>query len=173
MIKIKKIVAVAMLFSILFSLSAFAMPIMPPDINAKGISDTISYVDEKEARVSGSPRGSLISSVDVRVSDAGNGVLSGYADIFCHKPMAKIKVWLYFDQLDEETEAWTTLEIGKFEWKAEDFPDEELTVAVVNYNSTGNERGRYYRVRGVFGAYDLNSKLQEFWSVETPDFYLE
>ena len=46
-------------------------------------------------------------------------------------------------------------------------------MAMVSYNVPNQERGKDYRVRGVFGAFDLNSSLQEVWQDDSGEIMLE
>ena len=83
-------------------------------------------------------------------------------------------MWLYLEKWDEELEDWVTKDAQQFEWNAADLPEgEELNMAIASYNIPNQERGKDYRVRGVFGAFDLNSSLQEVWQSDSGEIMLE
>lgn len=118
-----------------------------------------------------STRGRLISSVDVQISDEGKGIISVYADILCHEAMDEIRMGVYLEH-QESTGRWVPVSNKQFEWLAEDYPNQDLTMAIVSYKIANMKRGEKYRLRCVFGAYsdDLGS---ENWRAATGALYLE
>lgn len=124
-------------------------------------------------RTIGIPRGRLLSSVALQISDEGRGTIGVSSDILCHEPMERITAWIYLEQWDAVDEDWMTMEYEHFEWLASDYPDENLTMAMISYNIPKQERGKDYRLRGVYGVKDLDSTLQESWSVSTTTLFLE
>lgn len=131
------------------------------------------FINEGTARTIGTPRGRLLSSVALQISDEGKGTVGVSSDILCHEPMERITAWIYLEQWDTTEEDWKVLESEHFEWNASDYPDENLTMAMVSYNIPKQERGRDYRLRGVYGVKDLDSAIQESWSVSTATLFLE
>lgn len=118
-----------------------------------------------------STRGRLISSVNVRISDEGKGVIGAYAELLCHEPMEELRIWVY---LEHQTSAgdWSTVTYKKFEWLAEDYPDEDLTMAIVSYNIPNMKRGEKYRLKCLFGA-ESDELGSENWRASTTALYLE
>jgi len=51
-------------------------------------------------------------------------------------------------------------------------PEDDVSMEMVSFNVYGLERGYKYRVRGLFGAYALDSSLQEVWQAWTEDVLL-
>lgn len=141
--------------------------------NVKQITNVSEYRGIKEARVKGSPRGEFISSVDIKLTDKGRGTLGIYADLLCHEPMKELRMWLYLEKWSIEKEDWITVAYEQFSWAAEDFPDEDLTMAVVSYDVSKLERGQDYHIRGLFGADPFSGTMGETWALTTPDFFLE
>lgn len=141
--------------------------------NVRQITNVKQYKYTNQARVIGTPRGELLSSVDISLTDKGGGTIGIYADVLCHEPVKKIRAWLFLEKWIPEEDVWETIQPDQFSWEAKDFPDQDLTMAVVSYDVTKLERGRDYRVRGLFGADALTSDLKETWSMYTPDFFLE
>lgn len=135
---------------------------------AKEVTNTEVYRTANLARIIGAVNGSLISSVDVQLENEGWGVANIYADVLCHKPMSSIRMVLMLQKWNEEHEAWDTIDRQEFQWNAEDLPSgEELTMASVSYNIAGMQTGAVYRVRGLFGAYDLEGTHNEAWNANT------
>lgn len=118
-----------------------------------------------------STRGRLISSVDLQISDEGKGVIGVYADMLCHEAMDELRVGIYLER-QTSTGSWTTVTSKQFEWNAEDYPNDDLTMAIVSYKVANMKRGEKYRLRGIFSAYsdDLGS---ENWRASTGILYLE
>lgn len=139
----------------------------------KEIEHVSTFSNAGTARAIGIPRGRLLSSVALQISDEGRGTVGVSSDILCHEPMERITAWIYLEQWDTTDEDWRTVEYEHFEWRASDYPNEDLTMAMVSYNIPKQERGQDYRLRGVYGVKDLDSTLQESWSVSTATLFLE
>lgn len=161
-------VVLIMLFYDKIAFAAVSTNIRPPEI-----TNVFEYTNKTEAKITGTPRGRLLSSVTVRISDEGRGTVGVYADMLCHVPTRKMMVWLYLEQWDNTIGDWNTVDYQHFEWLAEDYPDEDLTMAMVSYNVPRQERGQEYRIRGMFGAFELDSNYQESWTMNTANLYLE
>lgn len=142
-------------------------------VNTKEISNVSEFNSGKQARVVGIPRGRLISSIELQLTDKGRGTAGVYADLLCHEPMKDLRIWIFLEKWDETQEDWTTVDFQEFTWLAEDYPDQDLTMAMVGYEVSGLERGQYYRLRGLFGARDIDSALQEAWNTTSGDLYFE
>ena len=80
--------------------------------------------------------------------------------------MREIRMNLYLEVWDEEHSTWQKVETYKYTWEASEM-QEDLTAGVVSFDVDGLERGRDYRLRGIAGAYNLDSSLQESWRVES------
>lgn len=168
-IKKHLILALAMILIVQFNINVYA--------NEKAgigeISNVREFNSNGQARVIGTPRGRLISSVEIEIIDKGRGTVGVYADLLCHEPMKQLRIWLYLEQWDSEREDWVIKDFQQFSWLAEDYPDQELTMAMVGYDVSGLERGQDYRLRGLFGANDLDSSLQEAWQARTDNLFVE
>ena len=133
------------------------------DSRARSIEDVATTVSENVARITGTPRGMMISSVELSITDLGGGTAQLFGEVLCHEAMEEIKLNLYLDQWIEENNDWAQLNKFEFDWLAEDYPDEELTMAYAYVNIPNLDRGEEYRVRGIAGAWDLDSDLYEVW----------
>ena len=141
--------------------------------NVSSVDKIMQYKSRKEVGVTGNPRGRWISSVELTLTDKGSGTIGIYSEILCHEPMKNLRMWLYLEKWVDEYQDWDTVQYEHFEWAAEDFPNEDLTVAIAAYDVSKLERGCDYRVRGLYGADSFQAGLSENWSVNTPDFFLE
>lgn len=139
----------------------------------KNVEISKRYVSTNEARITGIARGRLISSVEISLINLGNGVAEINANELCHEPMEKIKMVLYLEKWNETQEAWDMEERFQYEWKTGDDPEDDVSMEMVSFNVYGLERGYKYRVRGLFGAYALDSSLQEVWQAWTEDVYFD
>lgn len=172
----KKIVGyiITIMTMFLISITSYAGDVMLLDESKIPVVETVKkYYKTNEVKITGVTRGRLISTVEVGLINLGNGVAEINADIFCHEPMATIKMVLFLEKWDETHESWVQEERFSYEWKAEDAPDGVLTSAMTSFNVYGLDRGYKYRVRGLFGAYDLDSSLQEAWQAWTEDVYFD
>lgn len=140
---------------------------------ARDISTVSEFNGERQSRVTGMPRGRLISSIELQLTDKGRGTAGVYADLLCHEPMKQLRMWIFLEKWDEVQENWAIIDDQEFIWLAEEYPDQDLTMAMVGYEVSGLQRGQYYRLRGLFGAYDLDSSLQEAWQTTSGDLYFE
>lgn len=139
------------------------------DAQANDIIVTEQYVNDNVSVVKGITRGMLISSVDIQLTRKGSGIANLYGEILCHEPASQIRIVLMLQKLDEADQGWDTVNSQEFNWKASDLPaGEELTMATVSYNIAGLEKGATYRIRGLFGAYNLAGDYNESWSTNGP-----
>lgn len=168
----KILMTCVLLFSMTLHITAYADENYE-NMNARQIEDVQEFVTENVARVVGSPRGMLISSVELSLADLGSGSIRLYGDVLCHEPMKKIKLNLYLDQWIDSNDDWGQIEKFEFEWNAEDYPDEDLTMAMASVDVTNLDRGVDYQLRGIAGAWDLDSDLYEVYRANTASIMLE
>lgn len=140
-------------------------------MRAQKMDDVQTFVSENTARIVGTPRGMLISSVTLSLTDQGGGTIGIYADVLCHEPMEKIRLYLYLDQWINGK--WEQLEKYTFEWNADDYPNDDLTMATVSFDVPDLDRGCDYQLRGIAGAWDLDSDYYEVFRAEVPSLLLE
>lgn len=166
------IIILVFLNLLLFSTCAYASNISLAE-GAIPIDNARQYSGSREARVIGRPRGRFISSVEITMTNKGGGTIGIYADILCHEPMKEIRMWLILEKWLPDEEVWETIQPERFEWKSEDFPDQDLTMAIAAYDISKLERGQDYRIQGLFGADTFTPGINETWSINTPNFFLE
>lgn len=165
---LRGLLVVAMMLAL--QMTAFASE---EEMTGKQIDAVQSFVSENAARIVGSPRGMLISSVELSITDLGRGKVELYGKVLCHEPMEKIRLNLILDKWDSGDEAWSQVEKFEFTWLAEDYPGEELTLAFASAEVSDLERGIEYRIRGTAGAWDLDSSLYEVFNAGTKSILVE
>lgn len=136
--------------------------------SAQEITTVNTYTDSMVAMVKGITRGMLISSVEVDLSKEGFGIAGIYGEILCHEPMSSIRMTLILQKWNENNSKWEEVNRKEFEWTADKLPEgETLTMATASYNIAGLKSGQTYRLRGLFGAYDLEGTYNEAWNAST------
>ena len=123
------------------------------------------YNGENYARVVGSPRGELISSVQLELVDEGFRTISIYSEVLCHVEMRKIKMSVTLQK--STSSSWKDVNRKEFTWEKEDYPDEDLSMAMASYNIGALSAGTY-RLKGSYSVFELDGTLQEFRTVTTP-----
>jgi hypothetical protein len=123
------------------------------------------YNGENYARVVGSPRGELISSVQLELVDEGFRTISIYSEVLCHVEMRKIKMSVTLQK--STSSGWKDVNRKEFTWEKEDYPDEYLSMAMASYNIGALSAGTY-RLKGSYSVFELDGTLQEFRTVTTP-----
>ncbi len=123
---------------------------------------TRMYEGEGFVRAEASPRGQLISSVQLELSEEGYHRLGIYSEVLCHVDMKKIKMSVTLQKYVDGS--WTNVHRKDEEWLAEDYP--ELSMAIISYDLTGMSAGKY-RLKGGYSVFELNGSLQEFKTVTT------
>ena len=122
------------------------------------------YNGENYARVVGTPRGELISSVQLELVDEGFRTISIYSEVLCHVEMRKIKMSVTLQK--STSSGWKDVNRKEFTWEKEDYPDEYLSMAMVSYNIGALSAGTY-RLKGSYSVFELDGTLQEFRTVTT------
>lgn len=125
---------------------------------------------EKTSRVIAMPRGRLISSAGLQISDEGNGILGVYAETLCHSNMDKIYITIYLDMWDENRQDWLVLNDYEYSWSAADNPN--LTDVSVSFDLEGLTRGKTYRLRGMHLVRNSDS-LSEILTTGTAGIILD
>lgn len=122
--------------------------------------------NKKISKVIASPRGRLISSSGLQISDEGSGILGVYAETLCHTGMQEIFMTIYLDIWNAKYQDWEMVDYYEYKWLASEHPDEELAAVSVSFDLTGLSRNREYRLRGYHGAVGFDNGI-EMMSTET------
>lgn len=135
-------------------------------------ANTKETYNDKISRIIATPRGRLISSSGLQISDEGNGVLGVYAETLCHNGMKEIFMTIYLDIWNETYNDWEMVDCYEYEWFSSAYPDEELAAVSVSFDLTGLSRNREYRLRGYHGAKGFNNSV-EMMATETHGIMLD
>ncbi len=122
------------------------------------------YNGENYARVVASPRGELISSVQLELVEEGFRTISIYSEVLCHVEMRKIKMSVTLQK--SSSNGWQDVNRKEFTWEKDDYPNEYLSMAIVSYNISALSAGTY-RLKGSYSVFELDGTLQEFRTVTT------
>ena len=149
----KKIVCLVLSFILAISLSitAFAMPYFPGITSSEDIeSERLpKSVKSNKVYVSATKRGDFFAASDL--NDLGNGDVGASAHAYMSAPVDEVYITIYLDYWDDATERWRQVAFYDAEFYAADYPD-GLKEAFVNITFKNQDRGYYYRLRGVFAA---------------------
>lgn len=104
-------------------------------------------------------RGSYIASSSVSVSNEGYGVLGVYAHTLAYESVKKIKMNLYLDQWDEESEDWIQVSSKSLTYNNEDGKD-DLHAVSESFLVENLEVGKYYRVRGYHAVWSFDGLME-------------
>ena len=123
------------------------------------------YNGEDFARVVASPRGELISSVQLELVDDGLRTVRIYSEVLCHVEMRKIKMSVTLQK--STSSGWTDINSKQFTWEKDDYPNDYLSMATASYKVGALSAGTY-RLKGSYSVFELDGTLQEFRTVTTP-----
>ena len=142
------------------------------ECDAKEIENVQNFSDGNTVRVVGTPRGALLSSFEVALSDKGSGRVGIFGAVLCHESMKEIRMNLYLDVWNTSTSDWEQIKSYKFSWNETNTSLSDRNAGVVDFDVTGLQRGRDYRVRGYAGAYDYNGN-HETWNADSQSIQVQ
>ncbi len=99
------------------------------------------YNGEDFARVVASPRGELISSVQLELVDDGLRTVRIYSEVLCHVEMRKIKMSVTLQK--STSSGWTDINSKQFTWEKDDYPNDYLSMATASYKVGALSAGTY------------------------------
>lgn len=108
---------------------------------------SVSSVSYKEDIVHADPRGEILSTGIVAISDNGDGTFYVSIETYAHENADRIKQTLYLEIWDEGRDDWVYVDDWEFATTKEENGG-ELYEYVVEMNIDGCEVGESYRVRG-------------------------
>ncbi len=123
------------------------------------------YTGEDFSRVVASPRGEIISSVELELVEDGFRTVRIYSEVLCHVEARKIKMSVILQK--STSSGWKDVNRQEFNWLKEDYPDEFLSMATASYKVGALSSG-IYRLRASYSVFELDGTLQEFRTVTTP-----
>lgn len=129
---------------------------------ARGM-DVKRFENEDLVGIEASPRGQLISTITLQLSDEGYRTLGIYSDILCHQDMKKIKMSITLQRMVDGS--WKSHNAKTFEWTSDDY--DHLSMASVSYN-VGLLPAGDYRLSTAYAVYSLDGSLHESKTVTSP-----
>lgn len=120
-----------------FTFPAFGQKTM---LNSEGVSQYSNVIKE--------PRGSVISTGSLRISNEGNGEIGVFMQTLTHKDVDETIFFVYLDRWIESEKRWANVVSYDFSFNKEDYPDEDLSMKSISFNILGQPTDCYYRLRG-------------------------
>lgn len=121
------------------------------------------YKNEDAVEIEASPRGQLISTITLRLSDEGYRTLGIYSEILCHQDMKSIKMSITLQRYVDGR--WKSYNSKTFEWTSDDY--DNLSMATASYN-IGLLPAGDYRLSTAYVVYSLDGSLHESKTVTSP-----
>lgn len=152
----KKIISTIMgilLVMSIWTMNVYAMPYNPNDHTSVDeysvlLPETVKRNKTSEHAVK---RGDFFMGADLAISDEGNGDIGAVAIGYLAVPIEEAYITVYLDRWDETADRWRQVAYHDAEFYAKDYP-EGLDTPTVNVIFKNQEKGYYYRLRGVFAA---------------------
>lgn len=95
------------------------------------------------------PRGSIISTGILEISNPGNGEIGVYMQTLSHVDIDETTFGVYLDRWIESEQRWLNVADYKFVYNKENSPDDDLMTKAISFNIIGQPSDCYYRLRGV------------------------
>lgn len=95
------------------------------------------------------PRGSVISTGILEISNPGDGEIGVYMQTLSHVDIDETIFGVYLDRWIESEQKWANVADYRFVYNKENSPDEDLTTKAISFNILGQPSDCYYRLRGI------------------------
>lgn len=143
----------SIMLSIMMAINVAAMPFNPNDHTSVDMESGLLAPSIKQdiVTVTARPRGKFFMKADLIIKDNGNGDVGAFAKAFMAVPVDEVYITVYLDQWDADAERWRQVAFYDAEFYAPDYPD-GLSDPSIDITFKNQDKGYYYRVRGVFGA---------------------
>ncbi len=160
----KKIIKKCMVVctTMILTLSSIVTAYAQSDNWAKGMH-VKEYQSKDAVEIEASPRGQLISTITLRLSDEGYRTLGIYSEILCHQDMKSIRMSITLQRLVDGQ--WKRYNSKTFEWSSDDY--DNLSIATASYN-VGLLPAGDYRLSTAYVVYSLDGSLHESKTVTSP-----
>lgn len=109
------------------------------------------YQDGDAVGVEVSPRGELISSIELEMTEEGYRTVGIYSEILCHEEMKNIQMKISLQRLSGGS--WTSVNTKTFKWNKADYPNTDLSMGIASYK-VGSLKAGDYR---LFATYSVTS----------------
>lgn len=160
--KIVNIIAMVFILVSSLTLNVFAMPYNPNNYTSVNETSQLLPSNIKQSKVTERAlrRGDFFSGADLIIMDNGKGNIGALGVGYCNYAVDEAYITIYLDQWDATAERWRQVNFYEQEFYAKDYPDGLIT-PTVDITFTNNEKGYYYRLRGVF-AVIYQGKMEAF-----------
>lgn len=141
------ILCLSLLLCMLNAMPAFANSMNQPSLNT---SKPVLLQEVKQQRITAlNPRGTIISTGVLQISNPGNGEIGVFMQTLTHKDIDKTMFGVYLDRWVEEDSRWANVATYTFNYDKEEYPDEDLSMKSISFNIIGQPADCYYRLRGA------------------------
>lgn len=156
------IIIYTLVLSMSMNMSAIAMPYNSNSrLSVEAESDLLpKTVKSSSGYDSTKVRGNFFAEANVTITNEGNGDIAGSATAYLDVPADEVYITIYLDRWDEDGERWRQVSYYDAEFYAKDYP-EGLNRPSLNVIFKNQDKGYYYRLRGVFSAV-YNGKFEGF-----------
>ena len=143
----------AILIMSMLSMNVFAKPYNPDRYTSVDEDSALLPETARHSKVSewAKRRGDFFMGADLAISNEGNGDIGAVGIAYMAKPVVEAYITVYLDRWDAQAERWRQVTYYDAEFYAKDYPD-GLNSPSVNITFKKQDKGYYYRLRGVFGA---------------------
>ena len=141
MIKIIKSLCLSMFLCIICTMPVLALSL---DQNVKLLKGTTEQVIVKPQ-----PRGSIISTGTLRISNGQDGTIGVFMQTLAHVDVDETSFGVYLDRWIESEKRWANIEHYTFSFTKEEYPDEDLAMKSLSFKIVGQPVDCYYRLRGL------------------------
>lgn len=139
--KIIKSLCLGILFCILSTVPAFAIGL---DQNATLLKDVTEQVIVKPQ-----PKGSIISTGTLRISNGQDGSIGVFMQTLAHVGVDETSFGLYLDRWITSEKRWANVDHYTFSFTKEEYPDEDLAMKSLSFKIVGQPVDCHYRLRGL------------------------
>lgn len=127
----------------------FANPVFAQNIYLTDSEQIIKTSVETSQVIVKQPRGNVISTGILEVSNPGGGEIGVYMQTLTHVEVDETIFGIYLDRWIESEQRWATVADYKLTYNKENSPDEDLMTKAISFNVAGQPVDCYYRLRGV------------------------
>ena len=142
--KIQKLISSVILLSLIFSFTVFGQE------ETALLSD--GQVVSVEVENSIDPRGVLIATRMISLTNNEDGTMTASAQLLAHVSLDYALIRIYIDEYNPDTDDWSTLDYKDTEFFAEDYTESYMSAPGMEFVLEGLTVGRYYRLRGSYVA---------------------
>lgn len=111
------------------------------------------------------PRGSIISTGTLRISNEQDGSIGVFMQTLAHVDVDETIFGVYLDRWIDSEKRWANVDHYTFSYTKEEYPDEDLAMKSLSFRIIGQPVDCYYRLRGLH-AVVLNG-TREMLTTET------